>query len=113
MLDNAQCLSDNERAALVEIKRRVSALFDVRRYILFGSKARGEATPDSDVDLLMITGRQLPHRDRHVISRLITEVNLEYDTLFSFIAVDQSEWNSKLYSYLPIHGNVEREGIEV
>jgi len=106
-------LSDNEKAALAEIKRQVSALFDVRAFIIFGSKARGDAKPDSDIDLLLITGRALEHGERHRISNIITDVNLEHDTLFSYIDVEEQEWNSKLYSFYPLHANIMREGIAV
>ena len=34
--------------------RRIVALFDPDKVILFGSHARGEAGPDSDVDLLVV-----------------------------------------------------------
>jgi len=34
--------------------RRIAAEFDPDRIILFGSHARGEAGPDSDVDLLVV-----------------------------------------------------------
>ncbi|MBN1309111.1 MAG: nucleotidyltransferase domain-containing protein [Chitinispirillaceae bacterium] len=113
MLENAKFLSGNEKRALTEIKRRVSALFAIRRFILFGSKARGDASPDSDIDLLLVTERELKQSEKHMISDTIFEVNLYYDTLFSFIAVDDQQWNSRLYSFYPIHINVEREGIPV
>jgi predicted nucleotidyltransferase len=113
MIEDAKYLSETEKTALGEIKRRVSALYDVRQYILFGSKARGDATPDTDIDLLIITGRELEHGERHRISDILTDINLEYDTLYSSIAVDAETWNSKLYSFYPIHVNVEREGMLV
>jgi predicted nucleotidyltransferase len=37
-----------------EAARRIAAAAPGARVILFGSHARGEATPDSDVDLLVI-----------------------------------------------------------
>lgn len=37
-----------------EMTRRIVARFDPEKIILFGSHARGEAGPDSDVDLLVI-----------------------------------------------------------
>jgi predicted nucleotidyltransferase len=50
-------LSVMERAAAIEILKRerptVAARFGVRRLRLFGSVARGDARPDSDVDLLV------------------------------------------------------------
>jgi uncharacterized protein len=113
MLDDTKYLTGNEKQAFTEIKRRVSALFEVRQFILFGSKARGDASPDSDIDLLLVTGRELEQGEKHLISDTIFEVNLKYDTLFSFIAVDENQWNSRLYSFYPNHVNVEREGIPV
>ncbi len=113
MHNHAKYLTKNEKAALAEIKRRVSALFDVRRYILFGSKARGDAQPDSDIDLLIVTERELEHGERHKISDVLTDVNLEYDTLYSFISAAADMWESRLYSFYPIHANVEHEGVIV
>jgi predicted nucleotidyltransferase len=42
---------------LPEAVRRIARQFDPLRIILFGSWARGEARPDSDIDLLVV----LPH----------------------------------------------------
>ena len=36
------------------LSRRIAREFKPRRIVLFGSYARGDATPDSDVDLLVI-----------------------------------------------------------
>jgi predicted nucleotidyltransferase len=40
--------------AIQEMVRRIVTGFDPERIILFGSQARGDAGPDSDVDLLVI-----------------------------------------------------------
>ena len=37
-----------------EMVRRIAARFEPDRIVLFGSHARGDAGPDSDVDLLVI-----------------------------------------------------------
>ena len=41
-------------ADIQRMARRIVRLFDPERVILFGSHARGEAGPDSDVDLLVV-----------------------------------------------------------
>ena len=47
---------------LPEMVKRIVRRFDPLRIVLFGSWARGDARPDSDVDLLVV----LPHvEDKH------------------------------------------------
>jgi predicted nucleotidyltransferase len=41
-------------AAIKEMVRRIVEKFNPEKIILFGSHARGDATPDSDVDLLVV-----------------------------------------------------------
>ena len=49
-------LSAVERTAVLEFLARVRSKYggQIRRAMLFGSKARGEATADSDIDILLI-----------------------------------------------------------
>jgi hypothetical protein len=43
-----------------ELLDPVVACFRPRRVILFGSRARGDATPDSDIDLLVVVDDDTP-----------------------------------------------------
>lgn len=43
-----------------ELLRSVVAYFNPRRVIVFGSRARGDAHPDSDIDLLVIVDDETP-----------------------------------------------------
>jgi predicted nucleotidyltransferase len=53
------------RAVTCAVKRLVAARPEVRRVILFGSMARGDAVPGSDVDLLVVlAGSDRPFLDR-------------------------------------------------
>jgi uncharacterized protein len=49
-----------------EMVRRIAEDFKPQRIILFGSHARGEATEDSDYDLLIIAPSSEPRRRRSV-----------------------------------------------
>ncbi len=50
-------------AALAEIIRRIVEAVHPDQIILFGSQARGDAGPDSDVDLLVVApSDEPPHR---------------------------------------------------
>ncbi len=58
--------------ALAEIVRRLVEAYRPERVYLFGSKARGDAGPDSDYDLLLVVPDDAPPERR--ASRLANEV---------------------------------------
>ena len=51
-------LARQVRAALADFQRRLLELFpgEIAQLILYGSYARDEATPDSDVDVMVVVG---------------------------------------------------------
>jgi len=49
---------------LAEIVRRILAVGPPLKVVLFGSHARGDALPDSDLDLLIIEESDLPRHKR-------------------------------------------------
>ena len=59
-----------DETLLTEITRRIVAVSDPQQIILFGSQARGDAGPDSDLDLLVIKDEVAsPRRSRAHLSR--------------------------------------------
>ena len=61
--NGARSLSDDQ--VLTELVRRLREAFQPERIYLFGSKARGEAGPDSDYDLLVVVPDEAsPERKR-------------------------------------------------
>ena len=55
-----------DEAVVNEITRRLVQVADPQRIILFGSRARGDHRPDSDVDFLMVTSGGRSARDCEV-----------------------------------------------
>ncbi|MFN3967254.1 MAG: nucleotidyltransferase domain-containing protein, partial [Endomicrobiia bacterium] len=49
-------LTDTEKQALKEVVDRLRKLYgdNLSKVILYGSKARGDATDDSDIDILVV-----------------------------------------------------------
>ncbi|KAA0265025.1 MAG: nucleotidyltransferase domain-containing protein, partial [Chloroflexi bacterium] len=59
--------------------------------ILFGSKARGNSTPDSDVDVLILAkteDRQL----QKAISKISSQIDLDYDILLNSLLIADKRW---------------------
>jgi predicted nucleotidyltransferase len=57
-------MNDNLTTILAELRRRFEVLYGVRlvKMMLFGSQARGDAEPGSDIDVLVVKGRAIPVR---------------------------------------------------
>jgi predicted nucleotidyltransferase len=67
-------------ALLSEAVSRILAVGNPRRIVLFGSRARGDARPESDVDLLIVEDSELPRYKRAVpYLRALTGVLPEKD----------------------------------
>lgn len=81
--------------------------------ILFGSQARGQADPESDVDLLVLVEDGISSQQQKAIHDAIYEVSLDYDVVISAIILKKSQWNSPISMVLPLYQNIEREGVRV
>ncbi len=74
-----------ERAVRDYLPRAIDSIvdrYDPQRVILFGSYARGTATKDSDVDLLVVFDTKVDRRERQVeIGRLLRDAPFAKDVL--------------------------------
>ena len=64
MAREASTFPSLSRELLEEIVRRILQVGSPRRIVLFGSRVRGDARPDSDIDLLIIEDSELPRYRR-------------------------------------------------
>ncbi len=55
---------------LPEVVADVVRAFDPLEIVLFGSVARGEETPDSDIDLLVVLARVAPHEKANLMGEV-------------------------------------------
>lgn len=101
----------NIQPVLEEFKAKVQELYgeQLKDIILFGSYARGEATEDSDIDLLVVLeGEITPGREIDRMIDAITDINLEYSVLLSVVPVSAEKY---VHVNSPLLINVRREGI--
>ena len=93
---------------LAEIVRRLVAALSPERIYLFGSKARGEAGPDSDYDLLVVVpSSDLPgHRRDQLAYRAVRGVGAAKDLL----VWTREEFDSRSQVVCSLPATVLREG---
>ena len=101
-----------EAAEIREALAQLSRDPEVRALLLFGSRARGQARPTSDLDLLLILqGNQTPERERRWRARaralLLPVLPVDLDLLISDAAT-AAHWAGSRWHVL---GHVHREGV--
>ena len=78
--------------------------------VLFGSKARGDDTPDSDIDLLVVLNAN-DWQLRDTIRTLGARISLEYEVLLSVRAVSLDKWAELARYQFPLYRAIQAEGI--
>ncbi|WP_271254546.1 nucleotidyltransferase domain-containing protein [Pseudanabaena sp. Chao 1811] len=98
---------------LNELKSALVELYGDRLFsvILFGSHARGDATSESDIDVMVVLADPVNAvAERSRMSSLFWYFLREYDELISIIPISKSRFLAGEISFLRV---VKREGIEI
>lgn len=93
---------------LAEIVNRLVEVYQPERIYLFGSKARGDAAPDSDYDVLVVTPDDAPaaRRDAKLAYEALWGVGASVDAV-----VCRSSWfHARTHLKASLPGTVLREG---
>jgi hypothetical protein len=79
---------------------------------LFGSKARGDDTEESDIDMLMITKNEVGDLKAQ-IRDVGYDLSLEYDVIFNLFPYTQERWNWMASIRHPLWRSIIAEGIDL
>lgn len=79
---------------------------------IFGSKARGEDSSESDIDILIIL-KQSDKKKRDIIADLSFEIGLKYDLFLSTVVYEEDLFYSPLSKETLFYQNVQKDGILV
>ena len=105
-------LTTVETTALARFKEALQALVgdNLLSLRLFGSRARGEGTVESDLDVLVV----LRHKERAICRRIVEaalEIDLAYGTNLAATILSAAEYQENRDYETPFYRNVEREGV--
>lgn len=112
MAGTLRYLSEKETMAIQQFAGRL--MDSLRRRVLhitlFGSKARGDFTSDSDLDLFVV----LDTADWNVkdqVRFMAADVSLEYDVLLNTHILSQERWEEMVRHQATLWREVRRDGV--
>ena len=97
---------------IVEVKKIYGS--HLKQVILYGSYARGDYTPDSDIDvmiLLDISDMEIKNY-RHQLSEMTYNFNMDYELDIKPIAKNEAHFSKWVLNY-PFYANVSKEGVKL
>lgn len=99
---------------LIQAVKEIVLRFDPSaQVILYGSRARGDAQPDSDWDFLVLLDNEPECALETAIERALYRLEIDSGALLNAIIHSKAYWQSQLVQAMPFHENVEREGVAV
>ena len=98
---------------LKKIKQNVLALEPDAEIILYGSRARGDFSPDSDWDLLVLLNGKVNRQRKEKIYDSFYKVELNNNEILSPHIKEKMFWNSDLHKATALHKNAVRDGIRI
>lgn len=105
-------LKQNESKAVMALKKKLMKEFNLVDFRVFGSKVKGEATAESDIDVMIELEEVTPEIEA-LIDAIIFTINLKFDCFISAIIYTRQELEEGPMSESPLYKAIEREGIKV
>lgn len=98
---------------LDQIRQVIRQVAPTAKTILFGSEARGDARPDSDIDLLiLVDGDTLTLEREEAVTTPLFLLEIKTGILISPIVMLKSAWENRPFK-TPFYVNVMNEGVEL
>ncbi len=101
--------------AVLELKKRLQDRYGDRlvRFLVFGSYARGEQTPELDIDLFVTLQGIVDTKTKFTIWDIAFDIELEFDVILDVKVHSEENLQNKVLRITPFVINVMKEGCSV
>ncbi len=116
-MKNLETIKDKELLNILrDVKHEIRQLFGdkLRGLILYGSYARNEQDPESDIDIMILVDDNEDglRNYRYLIADVMGELTIKYGKLISLAEVTYNRFVDFL-EVLPFYKNIHEEGVEI
>ena len=98
---------------LRELRAELESIYGPRlvNVILFGSQARGDAAPSSDIDVLVVLGGNVePGKEIARTGRTVAALSLGFDLVISCVFISAKRYSKE---QTPLLLNIRNEGVAI
>ena len=106
-------LAANDQKTIDEMAALLPSRWPVDAIVLYGSKARSDDTPDSDIDLLVLTSRLLSPEEISNMRAVSRRIGLKHGTWPELYIRTSEEWWRGVYQAAPIRKEIDAEGVDI
>ena len=103
---------NDKSIVLSRIREKVKKIDPQAEVILYGSRARGDESPDSDWDLLILVNSRADLKKEMEFRHKLFDLELDLEESFSVTVHNKNEWKSK-YWVTPLYQNISKEGLRI
>src|SRR5919198_6571302 len=109
-------MGELDKALIEELKQRLPADVQrhIRRMIMYGSRARGDSTDESDLDLVALVDEKTPELEQ-AIDEIAYQLMWDHDfkPIISLKVFSEERFRTAAARGLSFYRNVDRDGVPV
>jgi len=93
------------------VRKSVKVVWPDATVILYGSYARGDNKPFSDIDLLILINKpEVTREDEKKVKYPLYEIEFDTGTIISPLVLSKQDWETR-HKITPFYDNIGKEGI--
>ncbi len=105
--------SEADRQAVADTVATLAGHWPVERVVLFGSKARGDDDPESDIDLLVINATEPTPAEEAAMHDAAWDAGIRQGKVVQLVIRSHERWWHGIDQATPLRRQIDQDGLEV